>query len=102
MKRNSIRVGISIGDINGIGPEVVIKALNDSQILLDCTPVIYASDKTINFHKKRVHAGDFNYVMVDSADDIKIRKINIVNVWEMIVQHLESTGITYKLEKQVS
>lgn len=82
LKRNSIRVGISIGDINGIGPEVVIKALNDSQILLDCTPVIYASDKTINFHKKRVHAGDFNYVMVDSADDIKNRKINIVNVWD--------------------
>ncbi len=81
-KRNPIRVGISIGDINGIGPEVVIKALNDSQMLMDCTPVIYASSKTLNFHKKRVHAGDFNYVSVKSADEIKVRKINIVNVWD--------------------
>ncbi|XOV65915.1 MAG: 4-hydroxythreonine-4-phosphate dehydrogenase PdxA [Fluviicola sp.] len=82
VKRGPIRVGISIGDINGIGPEVVIKALNDSQILVDCTPVIYASSKTINFHKKRVHAGEFNYVSVNSADEIKSRKINIVNVWD--------------------
>lgn len=78
----AIRVGISIGDINGIGPEVVIKALSDSQMLLDCTPVIYASSKTVNFHKKRVQAGDFNYLTVNSADEIKSRKINIVNVWD--------------------
>ncbi len=82
VKRTPIRVGISIGDINGIGPEVVIKALNDSQMLVDCTPVIYASSKTINFHKKRVHAGEFNYVSVKSADEIKNRKVNIVNVWD--------------------
>lgn len=81
-KRTPIRVGISIGDINGIGPEVVIKALNDSQMLIDCTPVIYASSKTVNFHKKRVHAGEFNYVAVKSADEVKSRKINIVNVWD--------------------
>lgn len=82
VKRTPIRVGISIGDINGIGPEVVIKALNDSQMLVDCTPVVYASSKTINFHKKRVHAGEFNYVAIKSADEIKNRKINIVNVWD--------------------
>jgi 4-hydroxythreonine-4-phosphate dehydrogenase len=81
-KSTAIRVGISIGDINGIGPEVVIKALNDSQMLVDCTPVIYASSKTINFHKKRVNSKEFNYVTVNSADEIKNRKINIVNVWD--------------------
>lgn len=81
IKRNPIRVGISIGDINGIGPEVVIKALNDSQMLVDCTPIIYASSKVVNFHKKRVHAGEFNYISVKSADEAKNRKINIVNVW---------------------
>lgn len=81
-KRNPIRVGISIGDINGIGPEVVIKALKDSQILLDCTPVIYGSNKTLNFHKKRMRAGEFNYISVNSADEIKNRKVNVVNVWK--------------------
>ena len=92
-KRTPIRVGISIGDINGIGPEVVIKALNDSQILVDCTPVIYASSKMINFHKKRVHAGEFNYVSVKSADEIKNRKINIVNVWDGWIEETWSSQL---------
>jgi 4-hydroxythreonine-4-phosphate dehydrogenase len=101
-KDTPIRVGISIGDINGIGPEVVIKALNDAQILLDCTPVIYASSKSVNFHKKRVFAGDFNYVAVSSADEIKPRKINVVNVWEEEVAielgKITETGGSYALK----
>lgn len=97
-----IRVGISIGDINGIGPEVVIKALNDAQILLDCTPVIYASSKSVNFHKKRVFAGDFNYAAVSSADEIKPNKINVINVWEEEVAielgKITETGGSYALK----
>lgn len=81
-KRTPIRVGISIGDINGIGPEVIIKALNDSQMLVDCTLVIYGSTKTLNFHKKRVYAGEFNYTTVNSAEEVKPHKINVINVWE--------------------
>jgi len=80
--RDAIRVGISIGDINGIGPEVVIKALCDSQILIGCTPVIYGSNKTLNFHKKRMRAGEFNYISVNSAEEVKNRKVNLVNVWK--------------------
>ena len=41
--RTPVRVGISIGDVNGIGPEVIMKALSDNRILLDCTPIIYGS-----------------------------------------------------------
>ena len=48
-----IRVGITIGDINGIGPEIIIKALRDNRILQDCIPIIYGSTKTISFHKKK-------------------------------------------------
>jgi 4-hydroxythreonine-4-phosphate dehydrogenase len=78
---NPIRVGISVGDINGIGPEIIIKALRDNRILLDCTPIIYASTKTMSYHKKLINDQDFNYQTCRSATDAVNRKINIVNVW---------------------
>ncbi len=86
VSRDPIVVGISIGDINGIGPEVIIKALNDSMILTDCTPVIYGSTKILNYHKKMVDSGDFNYTAIPSADDVKPRKINVINVWKEEVE----------------
>ena len=76
-----IRVGISIGDVNGIGPEVVIKSLIDNRLLLDCTPIIYASTKTLSYHKKALEEHDFMYHSCKSADEALNRKINIVNVW---------------------
>ncbi len=76
-----IRVGISIGDVNGIGPEVIIKALNDNRILLDCTPIIYGSTKTISYHKKAIGDNDFMYSTCKSADEALNKKVNIINVW---------------------
>ena len=58
---NKAIVGISIGDINGIGPEVIIKALADSRILNQITPVVYGSTKTISYYKKLLNFEDFNY-----------------------------------------
>lgn len=81
-KSTAVRVGISIGDVNGIGPEVVMKALNDNRMLQDCTPVIYGSSKLLNFHKKPLGLQDFNYMNIKSADEIKNRKINVVNIWD--------------------
>lgn len=78
---NPIRVGISVGDINGIGPEVIIKSLRDNRLLLDCTPIIYASTKAMSFHKKAINDNDFNYQTCRSAEDAVNRKINIVNIW---------------------
>lgn len=76
-----VRVGISIGDVNGIGPEVVIKSLADNRLLLDCTPIIYASSKTISYHKKAVRQHQFSYQTCKSVNDAINRKVNIVNVW---------------------
>lgn len=85
-KVNPIRIGISIGDINGIGPEVVIKSLIDNRLLLDCTPIVYASTKTLSFHKKLLNEPEFNYQTCKSAADAVNRKINVVNVWNDEVQ----------------
>ena len=82
VKKGPIRVGISIGDINGIGPEVIMKALNDSRMLDNCTVVIYGSSKVLNFHKKPLGLQDFNYVSIKSADEVKSRKINVINIWD--------------------
>ena len=76
-----IRVGISIGDVNGIGPEIIIKALRDNRILTDCTAVIYGSTRTMSYHKKAIGDSEFAYQSCKSADEAVPHKINIVNVW---------------------
>ncbi len=78
---NPVRVGISIGDINGIGPEVVIKSLYDNRLLLDCTPIVYASSKTISYHKKAIRHHNFVYQTCKTINDVVPKKVNIINVW---------------------
>ena len=51
-KQDKIKVGISVGDLNGIGIEVVLRTFEDSRMLEFCTPVIFASSKVISMHKK--------------------------------------------------
>ncbi len=80
VKENPVRVGISIGDVNGIGPEVIIKALSDNRVLLDFTPVIYASNKVLAYHKKLVGNTEFSYQSCRTAGDAKHRKVNVVNI----------------------
>lgn len=81
VEKAPIRVGITIGDVNGVGPEVIIKALKDNRILQDCTPVIYGSTRTMSYHKKAIREDEFVYQSCKSADEAVPRKINIVNVW---------------------
>jgi len=57
-------IGISCGDINGIEPEVIIKAFSDHRILELCTPVIFGSGKLINFYRKAVPDTHFNYNVI--------------------------------------
>ncbi len=82
ISRHIVKVGISIGDINGISPEVIMKSLKDNRILLDCTPVIYGSTKVFSYHKKKLHFNDFNYISCKSVEEIKARKVNVINIWE--------------------
>ena len=80
-KEEKIKLGISIGDLNGIGGELVIKTFEDSRMLEFCTPVIYASVKTLSFLKKHFESTlDFN--SIQSADQAVDSKVNVVTVWE--------------------
>ena len=73
-------VGITQGDGNGIGYEVIIKALADERMLDICTPVIYGSSKIFGFYKKQIHNIDqINTNVISSAKDVHPKRVNIVN-----------------------
>jgi len=79
-KAENIIVGISIGDLNGIGSEVVLKTFEDSRMLELCTPVIFANVKTLSFLKKSFESTAMLHG-IDKLDQILIGKINVLNVW---------------------
>jgi 4-hydroxythreonine-4-phosphate dehydrogenase len=79
--KDLIRVGITVGDVNGIGPEVIIKALSDARILSEFIPIIYASTKTISYHKKMIREDEFSYQSCRTAEEALPNKVNILNVW---------------------
>ncbi|CAN5488362.1 4-hydroxythreonine-4-phosphate dehydrogenase PdxA [soil metagenome] len=76
------RIGITLGDINGIGPEVVIKALSDPRILTMITPVIYGSSRVLSYYRKLMGLEDLNYSTVKTKGQFFPKAINIVNCWE--------------------
>ena len=86
VNKNLIKVGITIGDLNGIGPEIIVKALHDNRILTDIVPVVYGSNKVISHYKKQLNLQEFNYLSCKSAADINPKKVNIINVWQEEVQ----------------
>src|SRR5699024_2584996 len=79
--REDIRVGISIGDLNGIGCEVILKTFEDPRMLEFCTPVIFASTKVINYDTKLTGI-NLAYNGVDEASKAVSGKLNVVNVWK--------------------
>lgn len=76
-----IKLGISIGDLNGIGCEVALKTFEDARMLDFCTPVIFASSKTIAAQKNALGI-EVLYHGASSASEVIDGKINIVNVWK--------------------
>ncbi len=80
-KENKIKLGISIGDLNGIGSEIIIKTFEDTRMLEFCTPVIFASIKTMSFFKKHFNSA-INFHGINHTDQIVEGKVNVLNVWK--------------------
>ncbi len=81
MKENrKIRVGITHGDTNGIGYEVILKALADDHVSEICTPVIYGSTRVASYYRKGLNLPQMQMNIVDSADGIADDRINLINV----------------------
>ena len=81
MRENKkIKVGITHGDINGIGYEVILKALEDSHMTEICTPIIYGSAKIAAFYRKQLELPQFQLAQIASAVDARDGVCNIINV----------------------
>ena len=77
-----LKIGISIGDVNGIGLEIIIKTLADSKILNYCTPVVYGHIKTASFYKKALEINDLNFNVIDHPGQAQHKRANLINCWE--------------------
>lgn len=75
-------IGISLGDINGIGVEVIIKTFLDNRLMEWCTPVLYGSSKIVSYHRKVLNLGQFNFAQSRTIDKIQWNTFNIINCWE--------------------
>lgn len=80
-RSKKIRLGISIGDLNGIGCEVALKTFEDSRMLDFCTPVLFASNKTISYQKQALNL-EISFNGVYNPAKALDGKINVVNVWK--------------------
>ena len=81
-KPKKVRLGISVGDINGIGLEVIMKAFSDNRIFDLCTPVVYASSKYVLAYQKETGMKNFSFNFVKPNSKIISNRVNLINCWE--------------------
>ena len=79
MEKDKIIIGITHGDINGIGYEVILKTLSDSRMLETFVPVIYGSSKVAAFYRKQLDIQGLNLNIVNSIEEINPKRLNIIN-----------------------
>ena len=79
MEREKIVIGITQGDINGIGYEVILKTLSESRVLDAFVPVIYGSPKVAAFHRKQLDIQGINLNIINSVEELNPKRINIIN-----------------------
>lgn len=80
-KREKVRVGISVGDFNGIGPEIIMKALEDKSITDFFTPIIFASGKLFTY-QKNIFKLNLNFHYITETAQAQHGKINMLNLWK--------------------
>ncbi len=82
MNKEIVKVGISIGDVNGIGMEVIMKTFADNRMTENITAIVYGSSKVTSYYKKTLGLHHFNFVKANDASVAKINKANLINLWE--------------------
>jgi 4-hydroxythreonine-4-phosphate dehydrogenase len=93
MSENKVRVGISQGDVNGIGMEVIIKTFQDPAIFELCTPVIFSSQKTASFHRKLLNIEDFSFNYMRAGESPNPKRANVESCYEedIVIEPGQST-----------
>lgn len=75
-------IGISVGDLNGIGTELAIKTFSDNRLLEICTPILFASSKLINFYRKSIPDSTLNYQHIKDLSRPFHKQVNLYNCWD--------------------
>lgn len=78
MENNKIKIGITQGDVNGIGYEVILKAFDDPTMLELCTPIVYGSPKVMTYHRKALDL-ETSFTIINSAAEAVNGRLNVVN-----------------------
>ncbi len=99
MNEALFKIGITHGDLNGVGYEVIMKALNDNKMLELCTPVVYGIAKVASFYKNQMDLQDFSMQVIKGLDQLNLRKSNLINITdqEVAVEPGNTTQIAGKM-----
>ena len=81
-ERKKIRVGVTVGDLNGIGLEVIIKTFEDKRMMDFCTPIIFSSSKTSSYHRKVLEIKNFSFNIINNFNKVNDKQANLINCWE--------------------
>ena len=81
-KRQKPVIGITIGDINGIGPEVIIKSVLEKKIYQQANIVVYGHGKALSFYKKNLNLDRFSFNQSDNAKHLNNNRLNVINCWD--------------------
>ena len=79
-KERRVRIGITHGDVNGIGYEIIIKTLQDQRLMELYTIVVYGSSKVASYHRKVLNINEFNFNLIKKADQAHPRRPNLINI----------------------
>lgn len=82
MSEDRVRVGITQGDINGIGYEVIIKALQDNRINDFCIPIVYGSPKVAAYHRKSINVENFSFNPIKTVEEASSKRVNLIDVMD--------------------
>ncbi len=77
-----IRVGVSVGDLNGIGMEVILKTFLDKRMMEICTPIVFGSARTSAYHRKLCEIQNFSFNIIDDIKDVNQKRANLINCWD--------------------
>ncbi len=77
--RKLLKVGITIGDFNGIGPELIMRALSHQYLRKICTPIVYGAPRVINVYRKLLDLERFSYNMIQTPDQAQPRKVSVID-----------------------
>lgn len=79
---DKIKIGVSVGDINGIGLEIIIKTFADNRISNFCTPIVYGNTKVASYYRKIIGLNDFSFNVIQSPSQANPKRANIINSWD--------------------